>query len=444
MNIKRIGLLTLGCSKNLTDSEYIVSKLTKAGYQVSTDETDVDVILVNTCGFIEPAKKESIESILQAVQMKKEGRIQKVIVTGCMVERYFKELKKEIPEVDDFILIKDYPHIGQRLESIFNNGKTRALVEKDRRLLYDDYNDRTLLTPKHYAYLKIGEGCNHKCGFCMIPAMRGRFVSREIDALVGEAKVLGERGVKELILIAQDATYYGLDMPKKTSLAVLLRRLAHETSVEWIRILYAYPTTLTSEMIDVIAEEKKICKYIDMPLQHASDTMLKRMRRGYTHKKICELLKKIRSRIPEVGLRTTMIVGYPGEKEEDYQRLEDFVKEMKFERLGVFQYSDEENSFAYNLDHKVPDVVKKERYARLMEIQKKVSEKTNENLIGRIVRVLVDDVKKNEGESIGRTEWDAPEVDQNVIISKAELKPGQFANVKIEDALEYDLIGQVC
>jgi len=438
----KIGLISLGCSKNLTDSEYLIHKLQSAGFEVSADTDAADGIVINTCGFINDAKKESIDTICQAIHQKSYGKVNKIIVTGCLVERYIDDLKKELPEVDEFIQIKDYPHIGDKFRALFRNEDVKAPSEYNKKLLYNDYDKRVLLTPHHFAYLKIADGCNHKCGFCVIPKIRGRFQGRSAQAILNEANTLVQKGVKELILIAQDLTYYGHDHEGSCDLAGLLKKMVKISGLIWVRLLYLYPTTITDELIDLMAREEKICSYIDMPLQHASDVILQRMRRGYTQKHMVKLLEKIRTQVRHVTIRTTFIVGYPGEGKKDFNTLCAFIKNTPFDRLGVFQYSDEESAYAYQLDGKVSAKVKEQRYHELMGLQQSISNQLQKNRIGFTVHVLIDEASNSEGVAIGRTQGDAPEVDGRIFVTGANLRQGDYVAVRIEDSLEYDLVGK--
>jgi len=441
---QKIGLVSLGCSKSLTDSEYLIHKLQGAGFEVLTDSDrgGLDGILINTCGFINDAKKESIDTICQAVARKAKGEVTKVIVTGCLVERYIDDLKKELPEVDGFIQIKDYPHIADKFRALFHDADLKVPSERDKNLLYSDYDNRILLTPNHFAYLKIADGCNHKCGFCVIPQIRGRFKGRSEEAILAEANALVQKGVKELILIAQDLAYYGHDEGKSGRLVGLLKEMVKIPGLVWVRLLYLYPTTITDELIDLVSGEEKICSYIDMPLQHASSPLLKRMRRAYTQKHMSALLDKIRSKIPRVTIRTTFIVGYPGETKKDFDVLCAFVKENRFDRLGVFQYSDEESAYAYQLDGKVSPKLKEQRYHELMSIQQNISKEILEDKIGSTVDVLIDEDSNLKGLASGRTQGDAPEVDGQIIVAGRPLRSGEYVKATIEDSMEYDLIGK--
>jgi len=425
---KDISIITLGCSKNLVDSEAIATQLAASGQQVDlTDETSASsqTVIINTCGFIENAKQESIDTILDFAERKKKGELKNLIVTGCLSERYRDELRKEIGEVDGWFGTHDMPDL---LKSLKADYKHELIGEKK------------LGTPSHYAYLKISEGCNRTCAFCAIPLMRGQHVSRPIEQLVSEAQTLAAQGVKELILIAQELTYYGLDIYKKRQLPELLNELAEVSGIEWIRLHYAYPSKFPLEILDVVREQPTICNYLDLPLQHASDNVLNRMRRQITRAETERLLQTVRERIPGVAVRTTMLVGFPGETESDFHQLIEFVQQQQFERLGVFEYSHEEGTSGFELEDDVPAEVKSERAAELMAVQQDISLRNNAQKVGQTFKVLVD---RKEGDNfIGRTEFDSPEVDNEVLIGADDyLRIGDFANIRITDATEFDLFG---
>lgn len=426
----KVNVITLGCSKNLVDSENIITQLRGNQYDVVHDSNDEDanVIIVNTCGFIDLAKQESIDTILEYAEVKKQGDIEKLYVTGCLSQRYRDDLALEIPEVDAWFGTLELPQLLAK----FNADYKHELI-----------GERLITTAPHYAYLKISEGCNRTCSFCAIPLMRGTHVSKPIEQLVKEAESLARRGVKELILIAQELTYYGLDIYKKRELPRLLEALAQVNGIEWIRLHYAYPSKFPTEIFDVIASQPKVCNYLDMPLQHANNAVLDRMRRQITKEETIELIELARQKVPDLTLRTTMLVGFPGETEAEFQDLCDFVKEMRFDRLGVFQYSHEEDTRAYELEDDVPAEVKAERATRLMEIQQEISFEKNQEKVGKTLKVLFD---RKEGEYfIGRTEGDSPEVDNEVLISAENqyVRIGDFANVHIIEATEYDLFGEL-
>jgi ribosomal protein S12 methylthiotransferase len=422
---KKIHILTLGCPKNLVDSEILMSKL-KNKFQIVEKPEKADLVVVNTCGFIDSAKQESIEKIFEMVELKEKGKVESVYVMGCLSERYKNELEKEIPEVDKFFGV-------EKFEEILN-----TLGVPDR---YELLGERELLTPKHYAYLKISEGCDNPCSFCAIPLIRGKHISRPIEEIIKEAKKLAWKGVKEIIIIAQDTTYYGLDIYGKRKLPELLNRLSEIDGIEWIRLMYTFPAKFPTEVLDIMAQNLKICKYIDIPIQHISDKILKSMRRGITKRKTIELLEKIRETVPEVAIRTSLIVGYPGETEKEFEELLDFVYTFKFDRLGVFTYSQEEGTKAFELGDPVSPEEKERRMALIMNAQRDIIVEKNEKMIGRKFKVLID--RKERDFYIGRTQWDAPEIDLEVLVEGSGIKIGNFYEVEIYDIFEYDLIGKV-
>ena len=426
----KVSIVTLGCSKNLVDSENIITQLQAGDYDVEHDKhsEDSNILIVNTCGFIDKAKQESVDTILEGIELKKEGRIEKLYVTGCLSERYKSDLEKEMPEVDAYFGTMELPALLHK----FNVDYRHELI-----------GERWTATPQHYAYLKISEGCNRTCSFCAIPLMRGKHISRSIEDLVKEAENLARNGVKELMLIAQELTYYGLDIYKRRALPELLEALCRVEGIDWIRLHYAYPSKFPMDIIDVMAREEKICNYLDMPLQHASDPMLKAMKRQITQKDQIELIEAIRAKLPEIAIRTTMLVGFPGETEEDFQELCDYVRRMKFERLGVFTYSHEEDTSAYALEDNISEELKLERSNALMEIQEEISFEKNLEKVGKRFKVLVD---RKEGDYfIGRTEYDSPEVDNEVLIDAREFfaRVGDFIEVEIINAEVYDLYGKI-
>src|SRR5690554_4575454 len=426
----RVNVVTLGCSKNIHDSEILMGQLRGNQMDVVHEAANIqddDIVVINTCGFIDNAKQESIDTILEYSALKDAGRINKVIVTGCLSERYKPELQAEIPNVDAYFGTNDLQDLLGTLGADYK---------------YELLGERMLTTPSHYAYFKIAEGCNRPCSFCAIPLMRGKHVSKPIDHLVREAKHLAQNGTKELILIAQDLTYYGLDIYGKRNLSELLRHLSDVEGIEWIRLHYAFPSGFPLDVLKVMRERDNICNYIDIPLQHISDGMLKSMRRGTTKKRTNELLKKFREEVPGIAIRTTLIAGYPGETEEDFRQMEEWVKEVRFERLGIFTYSHEENTHAYNLVDDVPEDVKNERANRIMEIQSEISFQLNQEKVGKTYKVLFDRV---EGDHfVGRTEHDSPEVDNEILLPKSEfVRLGDFANVKINRAEHFDLFGEL-
>ena len=420
-----INVITLGCSKNIFDSEVLMGQL-KANDKNVVHQQRGNIVVINTCGFIDNAKEESVNTILEQIQFKKEGKVDEVYVTGCLSERYKTDLEKEIPQVDAYFGTTDLPQLLKVLGADYK---------------HELIGERMLTTPKYFAYMKIAEGCDRPCSFCAIPLMRGKHNSTPIEELVKQAKHLASDGVKELILIAQDLTYYGLDLYKKRSLADLLRSLVKVEGIEWIRLHYAFPTGFPEDVLEVIREESKICNYLDIPLQHISDSILKSMRRGTSQKKTTSLIKKIREKVPGIILRTTLIVGYPGETEEDFEILKNWVKEMRFERLGCFTYSHEENTHAFKLHDNVPEEVKQERSNIIMDIQSQISWENNQACVGKIFRCLID--RKEGLNFVGRTFMDSPDVDNEVLIDakKFYLKSGEFVNIKITEATDYDLIG---
>ena len=429
--MKKINVITLGCSKNTVDSEHLMAQLAAAGYVVvfDSERTDADVVVINTCGFIGDAKQESIEMILSAVAAKQEGRIERLFVIGCLSERYADELRAEIPEVDEYFGVKDWVDIVKALGGEYSQELS---------------TERVLSTPKHYAYLKISEGCNWMCGYCAIPLIRGKHVSVPMEDVLKEARSLAAKGVKELMVIAQDTTYYGIDLYGKRRLADLLSELCRVEGIEWIRLHYAYPAAFPEDVIEVMAREPKICKYLDIPFQHISDNILSAMKRRHDKAEALELIKRLRKAIPDIALRTTLLVGYPGETEQDQAELEEFVREVRFDRLGVFPYSEEEGTYsARELQDDVPDDVKELRAARVMQIQEQISLENNLQRVGRTMRVIVD---SRQGDYyVARSEYDSPEVDQEILIpvELRQLRKGGFYEVKITGAEDYDLYGEV-
>ena len=423
---QKINLITLGCSKNTVDSEVLMKQLSVNNWEISETSDGAEIAVINTCGFIEAAKQESIETILQAVELKNEGRLKKVIVMGCLSERYAADLRKEIPGVDAFIGANK---MEQVVEVLGGDYKTELLGE------------RMLTTPKHFAYLKISEGCDRPCSFCSIPLMRGTHVSKPLERVLLEARRLAALGVKEILLIAQDSTYYGLDLYGKRILATLLEQLGEIDGIEWIRLMYAFPTGFPEGILDQFNSNSKLCRYLDMPVQHVSDSVLTSMRRGITSEKLRALIDRIRNKVPDIALLTTLIVGYPNEGEKEFEELARFVEETKFSRLGVFTYSQEDGTTAFPLGDPVPQQVKERRRDDIMSIQQAVSQKRNEALIGTTLNVLID---QRDGDiAIGRTEADAPEVDNEMTIHSAEMfSVGNFYPVTVVDAEAYDLFGK--
>lgn len=422
----RINVVTLGCSKNLYDSEVLMGQL-KASNKDVVHEGEGNIAVINTCGFIDNAKEESVNTILEYVQKKESGEIDKVFVTGCLSERYKPDLEKEIPLVDQYFGTTDLPNLLKALGADYK---------------HELIGERLTTTPKNYAYLKISEGCDRPCSFCAIPLMRGKHRSKPIEDLVLEAQKLAQGGVRELILIAQDLTFYGLDLYKKRELASLLLALCEVEGIAWIRLHYAFPTGFPMDVLDVIKSQPKVCNYIDIPLQHISDPILKSMRRGTTKEKTNQLLREFRNKVPEMAIRTTLIVGYPGETEADYNTLKDWVREMRFDRLGCFTYSHEENTHAFSLVDNVPEVIKQKRASEIMELQSQISWELNQEKVGKFFNCLVD--RKEGNYFVGRTEYDSPDVDNEVLIdaSRFYVKIGDFTRVKIVEAADFDLYGE--
>ena len=429
--MKKINVITLGCSKNTVDSEHLMARLAAAGYEVlfDSDRTDAKVVVINTCGFIGDAKQESIDMILRAAAAKQAGKIERLFVVGCLSERYADELRAEIPEVDDYFGARTW------------DGIVRALGASEDPALA---TERRLTTPKHYAYLKISEGCNWKCGYCAIPLIRGGHVSVPMEELEEEARKLAGQSVRELMVIAQDTTYYGIDLYGRRMLAELLRRLCRIDGIEWIRLHYAYPAGFPDEVIEAMASEPKICKYLDIPFQHISDAQLASMHRRHTKAEAMELIGRLRGAIPDLALRTTLLVGYPGETEADFEELLAFVREVRFERLGVFPYSEEEGTWsAENLRDDIPETIKQQRAERVMALQNEISLENNRRRVGRTERVIID---SRQGDwYVGRTQYDSPEVDQEILIpaSECRLLRGHFYDVTVTAAADYDLYGEI-
>ncbi len=425
----KVNIITLGCSKNMVDSEVLSGQLAAADINVlhESKKQDHNIVVVNTCGFIDLAKAESINTILEQVELKKRGKLDKVYVTGCLSERYKQNLEEEIPEVDAFFGTMELPFLLRKFD-----------VDYKAELV----GERLLSTPNHYAYLKISEGCNRTCSFCAIPLMRGKHVSRTIESLIAEAEKLVSRGVKEIMLIAQELTYYGLDIYKKRELPRLLHALADIPGLEWIRLHYAYPSKFPMEIIDAMMQRENICNYLDMPLQHASNRMLQAMKRQITREEMEDIIGEIKYKIPGICLRTTLIAGFPGETQDDVEELKIFLKKIEFDRVGIFTYSHEENTTAHNLIDDVPGEEKERRAQEIMNVQQEISYQKNEEKIGKVFKVIVD--KRESGKYLGRTEFDSVEVDNEVIInSVTKLTPGDFVNVKITSAFDYDLEGVV-
>ncbi|CAN5145378.1 30S ribosomal protein S12 methylthiotransferase RimO [soil metagenome] len=425
----KVNIITLGCSKNLVDSEVLSGQLAANEYDVVHENKKLDhnIVVVNTCGFIDKAKEESIHTILQQVELKRRGKLDKVYVTGCLSERYKNNLEAEIPEVDAYFGTLELPQILKQFDADYKS---------------DLIGERLLSTPSHYAYMKISEGCNRTCSFCAIPLMRGQHVSQSIESLADEAKHLVKTGVKEIMLIAQELTYYGLDIYKKRALPELLHKLADIPGLEWIRLHYAYPSKFPMEIIDAMKERENICNYLDMPLQHASNNMLKAMKRQITREEMEDTIGEIRNRIPGICLRTTLIAGFPGETQDDIEELKGFLRKIQFDRVGTFTYSHEENTGAHILEDNIPEAIKQQRAEEIMAVQQEISYEKNSQKVGKTFKVLVD--KKEAGKYLGRTEFDSVEVDNEVIIKTNKKLPiGEFVNVKITAAFDYDLEGEV-
>jgi ribosomal protein S12 methylthiotransferase len=426
----KVNVVTLGCSKNTFDSEVLMAQLKANKFDVEHESTsdDAEIVIINTCGFIDNAKQESIDTIIQYVDAKADGFVDKVYVTGCLSERYREDLENEFPEVDAFFGTRELPRLLKTLKADYKH----ELV-----------GERLLTTPSHYAYFKIAEGCDRPCSFCAIPIMRGKHISTPIEDLIKSAKSLAAKGVKELMLIAQDLTYYGLDIYKKRNLAELVEKLSEVEGIEWIRLHYAFPAGFPMDVLEVMKSKSNVCNYLDIPLQHGSTKILEAMRRGITREKTEELVAKIREMVPGISIRTTLIAGYPGETEEDFQEMYDFVERSRFDRLGIFTYSHEENTHAHNFEDDVPANVKQERADRIMELQSGISYDLNQLKIGQTFKVLFD---RAEGDYfIGRTEFDSPDVDNEVLVKKSEgyIRIGDFANIEITSADHYDLFGKI-
>lgn len=446
--MSKIGFISLGCPKNLVDSEVMMGQLQASGHEITADASEADTVVVNTCGFIDAAKKESIEAILEAARLKTDGKAQRLVVAGCLVERYRDELKESMPEVDAFIGTSQINDILSVCDPATNTRSLPviALGNQSSTYLYDESTPRVLATPSHYAFIKIAEGCDRPCAFCFIPQMRGHFRSRRFGSIVAEAQQLAEEGVKELVLVAQDSSRYGEDLGKPDALAHLLRELSHTEGIEWVRVMYTYPTHISDGFLDVLAEEPKAVKYLDMPLQHASQSVLKLMKRGGNRASLERLIQRVRHRVPDIGVRTTFITGFPGETDEDFEELLTFIRKVEFDRVGVFTYSDEEGTAAYDLPNKVDPKIAKQRRTRLMKEQSRISRRRNKAMVGKTVRVLFEG-ESQESELIwqGRMETQAPDIDGCVLINDAPEgfapTPGEMVDVLITEAQEYDLVG---
>lgn len=435
----KVGMISLGCDKNRVDAETMLFELKNNGFEIVNNEKDADIIIVNTCGFIESAKTESIETILEMAQNKENGKCKAVIATGCMAERYKEELINEMPELDAVVGTGNYSNIVDIVNNILN-GKNK--IVKVGNIDYNlEYKERILTTPMHYAYVKIAEGCNNNCSYCIIPKLRGKFRSRNIDSIVNEVKDLANKDVKEIILVAQDTTMYGIDIYKRKALPELIKEIENVNGIEWIRIMYAYPEEITDELIETIKNCKKVCNYFDMPIQHISNNILKAMNRRTTKENILEKINKIKTSIPDAIIRTSLIVGFPGETEEDFNELVEFLKEFKLDRVGIFEYSQEEGTRAAEMENQIPSEVKLKRKEILMKIQSKINKEKNNSSVGKEFIVMVEGQVDN-GTYVGRTYADAPEIDQLVYFkSTKKIKNGEFIKVKITKAYNYDLIG---
>ena len=448
--MKKIGFISLGCPKNLVDSEVMMGQLRESGYEITTDASEAETLVVNTCGFIDAAKKESIDAILEAARLKAEGNCRRLVVAGCLVERYRDELRAEMPEVDAFIGTNQINDITRVCDERTNTRSLPILKlgNQSATYLYDESTPRLLATPGYTAYLKIAEGCDRPCAFCFIPQMRGHFRSRRFGSVMSEAQQLAARGVKEIILVAQDSSRYGEDLGERDALAPLLRELSHLDAIEWVRVMYTYPTHISDAFLDVLATEPKAVKYLDMPLQHASANVLKLMRRGGTRASLERLIRRVRERVPDVAIRTTFITGFPGETEEDFEELLAFVRNCEFERVGVFTYSDEEGTPAFDLPDKVDAKTAARRRARRMKQQARISLRKNRRRVGETVRVLFEgESKETDLLWQGRMETQAPDIDGCVLINDAPdacaPAPGDFVNVLITEAQQYDLVGRI-
>jgi ribosomal protein S12 methylthiotransferase len=447
---KKVGMVSLGCPKNLVDSEVMMGLLARQGYELTTDSQSADVLVVNTCGFIDSARQESVNTILEMAQLKETGNLKRLVVAGCLVERYREELQREIPEIDALIGVNQLKEIetvvepfGRRSLPVYSEGASMPEL-----YLYDETTPRLRATAPYTSYVKIAEGCDHTCAFCIIPKLRGVFRSRSPESIIREVEMLAAQGVKEFVLISQDTTTYGSDLALKDGLARLVASIADVKGVEWVRFLYCYPTAITDELLRVMAERPNVCKYFDIPLQHASRRVLQRMKRGGTRASYERLIERIRERVPGVAVRTTFIVGFPGEREEDFEELVDFVRAVEFDRVGVFTYSDEENSAAVELDEKVDQQVARKRERRLMKEQARISRRKNRKLVGQRVKVLLEGKSKESDLLLeGRMETQAPEIDGSILINDApegaDVRPGEFVTVEITEAHEHDLIGSI-
>ena len=437
--MKKVGMVSLGCPKNTVDSERVLGDLASSGFKLTQDDKDAEVIIVNTCGFLESAKKESVDTILEMARHKTEGKCKQLIVTGCLAERYGQELLDEIPEIDHMLGVGQYPQLKNIIEEVDPLSRNHVATPAE---YYESYTDRLLTTAFYTAYLKISEGCSNRCAFCIIPKMRGPMRSRSPESILAEAEHLALKGVKELNLISQDTTMYGFDLGMKDGLVRLLAEMAKVEKLQWIRLLYCYPTFLSSEMIEFIASEPKVCNYIDVPLQHTHDEMLKSMKRQETEDGVRRMLDEIRLKIPDVALRTTFITGFPGETETHFQHTVQFLSEIEFDHVGIFTYSDEEGTTAFEYPNRVPLEVKAERRNILMEFQKEIALRKNQDRVGKVEQVLVEGFDPENYLMTGRLASQAPDIDGQVILEKCEADPGEIIAVCIKQAVDYDLLGE--
>lgn len=434
----KIGLITLGCPKNQVDSELMLGDLsTRSDVKLVEDINEADVIIINTCGFIQDAKEESIEAIIEAGRLKKDGNCQALIVTGCLTQRYQDEILKEMPEVDAILGTGTFDQIGETIDKVLKGERISNIGNPS--FSYKSGLPR-VLTDSQFAYVKIAEGCSNNCTYCSIPRIRGPFKSRPLEDIYTEVKMLADQGIKEVILVAQDTTQYGIDIYGKPVLSELLKRLVTVEKISWIRLMYSYPEFISNDLIEIIAREEKICNYLDLPVQHSADRIRKLMNRKGKRKDLVNLIKRIRHKIPDTAIRTSLIVGFPGEDEDDFEDLVNFVQEIKFDRLGVFKYSPEEETVAASLPGKIPDVIKEERYNKIMEIQQEIAYRKNQELIGRILPIIIDEIKDNT--ALARSQYDAPEIDNQIYLPADNLKVGDIVKCRIKEAFEYDLIGE--
>ena len=438
----KIGIISLGCPRNLVDSEVMMGLLKDKGHTIIDEVAKSDIAIVNTCAFIKDAVDESIETILELISLKEKGKIQSIVVAGCLPQRYRQKLKNELSEIDAFVGTGDIPQINTIIKDVLKNKKSFVVTE-DPEFIYDDKQKRDLITPPHYVYIKIQEGCANRCSYCLIPEIRGYFRSRPIESILREVKNLSRaRSISELNIIGQDTTFYGYDLYKKRRIADLLRSLSRLNKTHWIRLIYTHPAHYDDDLIEVLKKEDSICKYLDLPIQHISDKVLKDMNRKTTARSIRSLIEKLRSNIPNLAIRTTVLIGFPGETDSDFKELINFLKEIRFERLGAFMYSNEEGSRSFHCKNQISEKIKKERLDEVMRLQQKISRDYNKSFLNRRIEVLIDEKSKDKNVYIGRTQFDAPSVDGQVFVKGENLKAGSFVEVKIRDTLEYDLVGE--